>query len=979
MSTPPTKPSGPPSWVRITTALEEMMGPGRQAGTWTQFCCPVHENDGRRHRPSLGVKHFADLGKTKVDCYASCDDELILGALGLEVKDLYDRPKAPGSPGRAPRSVKPQRAPSKAERAIEAAGLPPKNAKADLGQQRSAWVATDSYDYIRADGSVAGLVRRREAQFDRGKDKEFVQRAWDQSTGRWEATGFDKIPYRLPQVREAIAEGDRVIWIVEGEKDVAAAESAGLVATTNAGGAMAWTPEHAQWLAGAPTVIIVADQDAPGYRRAEKVMSSLVGVVPRVRVVGAATGKDLHDHLQLGHEIGDLVPIPGLDPLTPIPALTPSAAGATASPGGNPMPEYLLAPSGDVPQAHSDELDHMSRNWGQFTQLLFTKMMEMALAAAMRRKQDLERLAAHDAEQAAAEQQRQEIERKAVEARLKKMFDQGLDNVPREILAGAVRDAAMVADRSPLATDALTRMAKHVRVRYGIDIDTSTGQVRPTEQLGAAPELATALQAAEGERADGARMKKAQDRMVEMVARHPDLSEEAKTELYAAVEAWRADPSTSRLDSLTKKLTAAKVDPTVRHRIRFVGAYLGQANGIEALSEATTFEAAMATRELRRVAEPLVDPGEEAKGRIDKLLVSYQDGLRIGGPTDRVRERLADEVSRLSPEDQKTARARGVSIRDNPAGKYKPLWPDHIDREELADVVQMYAVLARQAERVAAEAGSLEEVAEDGVVKRAAAARQKINYAVANGKGMHQLEKDQLAAVVADVDAGKTKVPALMFADERSAAALDRSRADIYARDNARVTRRKAERILESSAVPPGVARRAGVQLASLTDATVALGTGRISLDEHEQSQRLEKLDVTLTQLGVPEALRGQVKGVFENGREHAAIEGKQARNIGDAWAQREDGIVKSRMPAPKQHVHDRHERIAAFKRGLTQVGLTADQIAQQLAADSEREAPPSEAAAPAAAADPAMQWGGAGGMRSRNLGRHRDDPAQEL
>ena len=976
MSTQHAKPSAPPSWVRITTALEELMGPGRQAGTWTQFCCPVHENDGRRHRPSLGVKHFADLGKTKLDCYASCDDELILGALGMEVRDLYDRPKAPGSPGRAPRAAKPARTPSKAEQAIEAAGLPLKNAKPDLGHQRSAWRTAASYDYVRADGSVAGLVRRREAQFDRGKDKEFVQRSWNPATGQWEATGFDKIPYRLPQVREAIDEGDRVIWIVEGEKDVAAAESAGLVATTNAGGAMAWTPEHAQWLAGAPTVIIVADQDAPGFRRAEKVMSTLVGVVPRVRVVGAATGKDLHDHLQLGHEIADLVPIPGLDPFTPIPEPTPSAAGATASPGGTPMPEYLLAPSGDVPQAHSDEVDHMGRNWGQFAQLLFTKMMEMALAAAMRRKQDLERLAAHDAEQAAAERHRQEIERKAIETRLKKMFDQGLDNVPREILAEAVRDAAMVAEQSPVATEALTRMAKHVRVRYGIDIDTATGQVRPTEQLATAPELATALQAAEGERADGARMRKAQDRMVEMVARQPDLSEETKTELYAAVEAWRANPSTRELDSLTKKMTAAKVDPTVRHRIRFVGAYLGQANGIEALSEATTFEAAIATRELRRVAEPLVDPGEEAKARIDKLLVGYQDGLRIGGPTDRVRERLADEVSRLTPEDQKIARARGVAIRDNPAAKLKPLWPDHIDREELADVVQMYAVLAVQAERVQAEAGSLEEVAEDGVVKRATAARKKINHALANGQGMHQWEKDQLAAVVTDIGAGKTKVPALMFADERSAAALDRSRADIYARDNARITRRKAEKALESSAVPAGAARRAGAQLASLADATVQLGTGRISLDEHEQSQRLEKLDVTLTQLGVPEQVRGQVKGVFENGREHAAIEGKQARNVADAWAEREDGIVKSRMPKPKQHVHDRHERIAAFKRGLAQVGLTADQIAQQVAADSEREAPPSEAAASAAGPEAAPQWGGAGGMRSRNLGQqHRNAP----
>lgn len=970
-----TQDAGPRSWVRITTALEQTMGPGRQAGSWMQYCCPVHENDGRRHRPSLAVKYFEDRGKTQIQCYASCDYELVLDAIGLAPGDLYDRPS--NGRGRGPRSAKPARAVSRAEAAIEAAGLPPKSTRPDLGAQRSAWRTTASYPYVRADGTVAGAVLRREARFDRGTDKEFAQRSWDPATGSWAKTGFDKIPYRLPELLETIAEGDRVVYIVEGEKDVHAAESAGLTATTNAGGALSWTPEHARWLAGAPTVIIVADHDAPGYRRAEKVMDTLVGVVPRVRVVTAATGKDLHDHLQLGHEIAELVPVAGLDPFTAIPAPAPPTAAGTTTPGGPVMPDYLLAPSGDVPVQQSDEIDHMGRHWGQFMQMLFAKVMAAAVAAAERRKRDLERAAQRSAEQEAAEKHQQEIERKAIETRLKKVFDRGLDNATRDELAAAVKDAATVAGDSPLAAEALGRMAKHVRTRYGIDLDPATGAVAMTEQVAAAPELLSALKAAEGERADGARMKKAQERMVEMVARAPGLSEETRTELYAAVQSWRERPGQPQLESLTKKLAAAKVAPEVRHRIRFVAAYLGQANGIEALSEATTFEAALATRELRRVSEPLVDAGEEAKARIDKLLVRYQDGLAAGGPTDRVREQLADEVSRLTPEDQQTARARGVAIRDNPAGKFKPLWPDHVDRGELSDTVQMYAVLASHAERVQAEAGSLESVAEDGVVKRAAAARKRIEGAIANGQGLHELEKDQLKAVMADISAGKTKVPALMFADERSAAALDRARADIYARDNARITRRKAEAVLESSAVPAGTARRAKAQLVSLTDATTQLGAGRISLHEHEQTQRLEKLDVTLTQLGVPEPLRNQVRGIFEQGRETAAIDGRQARNIADTWTEREDGVVKSRMPKPKQHVHDRHERAAALKRGLAQVGLSADEIAQQVAADADRVPPP--AAAAAAPTAQSTRGSAVGGMRSRHLGLHHDHPEPEL
>ncbi|MEU7764459.1 DUF4913 domain-containing protein [Nocardia sp. NPDC049190] len=74
---------------------------------------------------------------------------------------------------------------------------------------------------------------------------------------------------------------------------------------------------HSTKLTKLATLVIVADRDTAGYRRAERVMGSLVGLVGRVRVVQAATGKDLHDHLQCGHEIRELEPVPHLDPFTP--------------------------------------------------------------------------------------------------------------------------------------------------------------------------------------------------------------------------------------------------------------------------------------------------------------------------------------------------------------------------------------------------------------------------------------------------------------------------------------------------------------------------------------------------------------------------------------------------------------------------------------------------------------------------------------
>src|SRR4051812_34013503 len=64
--------------------------------------------------------------------------------------------------------------------------------------------------------------------------KQFVQRRPD---GAWNLDGVRRVLYRLPRVVEAARHGDTV-YVVEGEKDVHAAEAVGAVATTNPGGAL---------------------------------------------------------------------------------------------------------------------------------------------------------------------------------------------------------------------------------------------------------------------------------------------------------------------------------------------------------------------------------------------------------------------------------------------------------------------------------------------------------------------------------------------------------------------------------------------------------------------------------------------------------------------------------------------------------------------------------------------------------------------
>src|SRR5215510_15958919 len=85
------------------------------------------------------------------------------------------------------------------------------------------------YDYVDEDGTFLFQVVRFEP-------KTFVQRRKDR--GRWvyQVQGVRKVPYRLPELMEAIA-NERTVYIVEGEKDVDNLAKLGIVATCNPGGA----------------------------------------------------------------------------------------------------------------------------------------------------------------------------------------------------------------------------------------------------------------------------------------------------------------------------------------------------------------------------------------------------------------------------------------------------------------------------------------------------------------------------------------------------------------------------------------------------------------------------------------------------------------------------------------------------------------------------------------------------------------------
>jgi hypothetical protein len=165
-----------------------------------------------------------------------------------------------------------------------------------------------TYDYCGEDGELLFQVCRLDP-------KSFRQRRPDGNGGWiWSVKDVEKVPYRLPELAEAIAL-DRVIFIPEGEKDVENLVKISIPATCNAGGAEKWQPELNEHFRGAD-VIIIPDNDEPGGRHLHDVARKLQGIATRIRVLELpGDGKDVSDWIQSGgtpeglHQLAEAAPV----------------------------------------------------------------------------------------------------------------------------------------------------------------------------------------------------------------------------------------------------------------------------------------------------------------------------------------------------------------------------------------------------------------------------------------------------------------------------------------------------------------------------------------------------------------------------------------------------------------------------------------------------------------------------------------------
>lgn len=255
------------AYERVVSKLQGI----RETANGVMARCPAHDD----HNPSLSITPNAT--GVLLNCFAGCATEEIVCALGLQLRDLYEKPLKTRLDQRLPDGLE--------------------------------WV--ESYDYRNEGGNLVFQVVR---AIDSSGKKTFRQRRPDsvkRSGWAWNLRDLSSqeraLPYLLPEVLRAVETGE-VIWIAEGEKDVHALHNTGVVATCNAGGAEKWTRQHSDYLRGAH-VVVLRDCDEAGERHQALVARSLDGIAASVSLMKPAAGKDAADHFASGYGIADFLPV----------------------------------------------------------------------------------------------------------------------------------------------------------------------------------------------------------------------------------------------------------------------------------------------------------------------------------------------------------------------------------------------------------------------------------------------------------------------------------------------------------------------------------------------------------------------------------------------------------------------------------------------------------------------------------------------
>ncbi|MFC9898501.1 hypothetical protein ACFVMC_32825 [Nocardia sp. NPDC127579] len=461
---------------------------------------------------------------------------------------------------------------------------------------------------------------------------------------------------------------------------------------------------------------------------------------------------------------------------------------------------------------------------------------------------------------------------------------------------GALADALLWHPSSAIAATHLDRLTRSYAARWGVIVDA--------ENLTASLDPAFDAVGAQ-DRADADRMAARESAAMGIIAALA-LPDQAKAAVTEAISAWRgtteaaADPrghladEARRREQLSIDLAAARLSENDQARVEFVVDYLGRAD----------------VSQVDLLASPaFVDPGMEVRPRIPQLLTSFAANPRAGAI-------VREEIAVMSTEDQDRVRKAGSEIA---AGRDVDvqLWPDHVDRYVLTEALQLYA------DEVAALRADADFLAEGGIdpqergklgavvsyggamtvsddintrITHLAQEREQLRTTIENGAGLAGMERAHLGAVLADVDHGRIAdakaLPELLFADERSKAAADDTRAGAKASQLSKATREAITQRIEDGAVTVDPSNREGSNVQFAIDMmgnsiySVASGARASGVQQEREvfTDRRARLGKALALAGIEPGVRGQIRDLIDERARQAGELGKVASQRARHW-----------------------------------------------------------------------------------------------
>jgi hypothetical protein len=228
-----------------TETIAKALGNAKQVnGQWVCSCpVPGHGQGNGDKNPSLSITESE--GKVLFHCHGGCDQ-----------RDVFDAVRE--------RNLLP---------------TTPKREEISFTQHQDK-VLEHEWLYRTEDGDTLFTKRRYKTNDEKGKTYS-IHRV--DANGKRIAGLKDTriVPYNLPELLDAKAAG-RAIYLVEGEKAADALVSIGATATTSHTGAGSWPTEITQYFSGA-NVVVIPDNDEPGFSYAKRAIAHLLPVVKSIR------------------------------------------------------------------------------------------------------------------------------------------------------------------------------------------------------------------------------------------------------------------------------------------------------------------------------------------------------------------------------------------------------------------------------------------------------------------------------------------------------------------------------------------------------------------------------------------------------------------------------------------------------------------------------------------------------------------------